>query len=118
MKRKILYMCTLGLFACNTSQSVNNKISKDTAIKVAVRKTDYNVLIDSAKFLLNDANFYMEKGVKKQMLPSKVNAKVKPLMEQYFAVYKQLRPVDTVVVYNYRIDLLNKLIDLQVKQDQ
>lgn len=118
MKRNILYLCAIGFLSCNNSQSVSTKKGTDSVKKVETKKVDYKVLVDSAKFLLNDANFYMEKGVKKQMLPSQVNAKVKPLMDNFFVVYSQLPPSDTLEVYNYRIDLLNKLIDLQVKEDQ
>lgn len=48
------------------------------------------------------------------MKRSEVNAKLKPVMEKYFAIFKRLAPEDTIQVNKYRSKKINELIDLQI----
>lgn len=92
----------------------NNTTIADTLINSKTNR----ILVDSAKELINDANYWMEKGIRKQLPPSKVNDHIKPVMAKYEEIYKKLSPSDTIEVRRYRIEQINKMIDLQIKLNQ
>jgi hypothetical protein len=73
-------------------------------------------MVDSAKMMLDSSDFYMRKGVRKEISQEATREKVHPFMESFQRIYGKLSPSDTAIVYQYRIDALNKLIDLQVEE--
>jgi hypothetical protein len=86
-------------------------------------KTEITVKIDSsiirkkeAIAILNQVQGWMEKGVTKKLSVSKVNKKINPLMDKYQNFLKKMNKQDSTEVQNYRIKLVNELIDLQLQQ--
>jgi hypothetical protein len=85
--------------------------------------TEINV--DSSTFkkqeaikLLNEVDIWMKKGVMKELSPSIVNEKVTPLMMKYQKILAELNKEDSISVQQYRIEQINKMIDLQIQQNQ
>lgn len=107
-----LFLAATALISCTSNQASTKQADTVTAIEA---EQNAALLVDSAKALLNDANYWVEKGIKQTVPPSEVNAKLKPIMAKYDAVYKSLDPQDTLEVHNYRIEEVNKMIELQMK---
>ena len=93
--------------------SCNSQIKK-TESKIVIIDSNQN-LIDSAKSLLLQSNEFVKKGIKGELSNKKVNKITKPLMDKYFLVFKKINPSDTFALNEYRIRLINELVDLQLK---
>lgn len=122
MKIKLGVMAIAGMMAFQSCQnnsgdkaSQTDTLKADTT-KVLLTKKDPN--IDTCMRLLDSSTIYMTKGIKGELSKEKVNEKIKPIMDKYFSLYKNLKPEDTTQVYDYRVKKLNELIDLQVKKDK
>ena len=103
--------------SCNSSSSksqANLDASNPTNSKPTEQITENEKLVDSAKALIITSNEYVKKGIRGEMKNSKVNKLIKPLMDKYFVIYKKLSPADTLILYKFRIDKINELIDLKV----
>lgn len=116
MKKLFILFLFASAFASCTSSNPYTAKAADTVTAIEAEQ-HAALMVDSAKALLNDANYYVEKGILKTMAPSEVNAKIKPIMAKYEAVYKTLDAQDTMKVYSYRIESVNKLMNLQMKMN-
>ena len=96
--------------SCNTQP--NSKVNPTTDF-LAVDSS--KIYIDSAKSLLIQANKFVEKGIKGEMNTKRVNQAINPIMAKYFSVFKKLKPEDSLVVYQFRLQKVNEIIDLQIK---
>lgn len=116
----IATIITIALSSCQSDahrrQALLDSTNFDTTKTVALAKG--NPALDSCLKLLDTTTAIVAKGVKKQITPAQANTQVKPMMIQYFALYKKLSPADTLLVYNYRIKKLNELVDLQVEANK
>lgn len=110
--RKIvqLFICGIWIFSAScTDSQVKSSQTKVSAI-------DSNqVLIDSAKGLLFRSNEYVKKGITGELSNKKVNKMIKPMMDQYELIFMRIKPSDTTALNDYRVGLINELIDLQIK---
>ena len=113
MKKTFTILSLIAITGCNTNNTGTK--SKDS---VVVENTAKYSMVDSAKMMLDSSDFYMRKGVTKQISQEETREKVNPFMENFKRIYSKLSPTDTAVVYKYRIEALNKLIDLQIEQTQ
>ena len=105
MKKYAFIPLALVIAACNNSSENTN-----------IALTD-SMQVEAAKVLLDSSNAYVARGVKKEWTKAQVNEKVNPTMEKFWVIYKKLKPADTLKVYEYRLDGINELIDLQMKQN-
>ncbi|WP_124586792.1 hypothetical protein [Pedobacter sp. KBW06] len=104
MKKYAFIPFALAIAACNNHSETTNAALSDS------------LQVEAAKTLLDSSNAYVARGIKKEWTKVQVNEKVNPTMEKFWVIYKKLKPADTLKVYEYRIDGINKLIDLQMKQ--
>jgi len=74
--------------------------------------------IDSAKAILKRNNELIKKGIAKEMSSDDVNAIVNPSMDIYFQLIKKIDPKDTLSINEYRIELINELVDFQIKRSR
>ena len=103
--------------SCNSSplkSQSNLQASNPTNSQPTKQITENEKLVDSAKALIIASNEYVKKGIRGEMKNSKANKLIKPLMDKYFVIYKKLPPADTLILYKFRIDKINELIDLKV----
>jgi|GEM_PF-3395292 len=107
MKRLLPLIFILALGACNSEKHSNLPDSLQLLV-------DNRNKVDSAKTLLDESTTLTAKGIRGTMKRSEVNAKLKPVMEKYFAIFKRLAPEDTIQVNKYRSKKINELIDLQI----
>lgn len=112
MKNILIALGLLALTACNSE----NKTSTKVETVVVDSNEVYAARVESAKLIMDSVNVLMTKGITKTMARNEVNKKVKPLMDRYFVMFKTMRPSDTLIVHQYRIDKINEMIDLQIKQ--
>jgi len=113
-KKLVILIYPLVLYSCS-SDSKKQEVAEDTIAQPILQVDSSKILADSAMALLVEANQYVAKGIKKEMSNNKVNEIINPLMERYFILYSKLKPEDTLRVYQFRIDKLNELIDLQME---
>jgi peptide methionine sulfoxide reductase MsrA len=66
--------------------------------------------------ILDEVQKWVVKGVTKKISPSKVNENINPLIKQYDGILIKLDKIDSDVVKQYRMQLANKMIDLQMQQ--
>jgi len=105
-----MLICGIWIFncSCNDSQLKSSK--------TAIPSIDSNqILIDSAKGLLLQSNEYVKKGITGEIANKKVNKMIKPMMDKYDLIFKRIKPSDTTALNDYRVGLINELIDLQIK---
>jgi uncharacterized protein YcfL len=98
MKKTFTILLLTAMVGCNA----NNKATKSKD-SIAVENTVKYSMVDSAKMMLDSSDFYMRKGVTKQISQDETRAKVNPFMENFQRIYSKLSPADTAVVYQYRI---------------
>ena len=105
--KKLLFICaTLAvLTACEKKEP-----KKTETVKVDSNK----IFKDSAIAVINKANSFMIKGVKKELSKKVVNDNIAPLMKKYDFYLSKLPSADSVSVQEHRIKLINELIDLQM----
>ncbi|MCT2560351.1 hypothetical protein [Chryseobacterium herbae] len=110
MKKVITFLTFITLVtACN------KKINTDRIENVTIiDSSDLNK--KEAVIILNEVQGWMEKGVSKKLSPSKVNEKINPLMDKYQNLLKNMNKHDSMEIQDYRIMLINKLIDFKIKQ--
>ncbi len=70
---------------------------------------------DSAMAIMDRVNMAVGKGIKGEVSNKKVNKIIAPMMKTYDSLYRLLKPEDTLTVYQYRLDKINEMIDLQMK---
>lgn len=116
MKNILIAFFLLALTACNSENKTNSKVELKFEDDPIDSNSLYAARVDSAKHTLDSVNFIMAKGITKTMSKKEVNNIVNPLMAKYFSLYKRLLPSDTLIVHQYRIDKINEMIDLQIKQ--
>lgn len=105
----ILIVSSFGI-ACNNK---DNNVKTKNIIEVdssEIRKSE-------AMTLLDEANSWMEKGIKKEASKAKINDEINPRMEKYQKLLKTMNKKDSTEIQNYRIEKINELIDLQIKQN-
>ena len=110
----ILFM---GCNANNNSQT-NDSIMTHFADTTIMGRAVVNPLVDTEKRLLDSSTALVANSIQGKIKPSYSNEKVKPIMKKYFELFKKLSPADSLIVYNYRIEQLNDLVDLQVKKNK
>lgn len=110
MKKNLIPFIALLFLGCD-APTQKSPVKADSVSTDSVTKA---VRIDSAKRLLDSANFYMAKGIKKEMDKTEVRKHVSAIMENFQSIYKKLAPTDTLEVYQYRVDRVNEMIDLQM----
>lgn len=116
MKRAKFFLILSTLFySCQGT----NKTTKDVpendsqnAIKTIVDKKQEAISI------LNDVNYWVRKGIREEIPPSEVNKHVDPLMEKYQQILPTLSYADSIEVQDYRMQELNKIVELQMRQDK
>ncbi|UEG53204.1 hypothetical protein LLH06_19900 [Mucilaginibacter daejeonensis] len=111
MKKMPILLSLIVTMGCNANKT--KSLSTDTVAVDTIKKIS---MVDSAKLMLDSSDFYMRKGVKKEMSVEATRTKVGIFMDKFFNIYGQLSPADTAEVYEYRLKSLNELIDLQVEQ--
>lgn len=116
MKKIILTILGISLFA-TSCQNENNKQVKSTVNKAEVKIDSSSIRKQEATKILDEINNWMEKGIKKELTSNKVNKEINPLMEKYQQLLKRMNKNDSTSVQNYRIEQVNKMIDLQMQQD-
>jgi PBP1b-binding outer membrane lipoprotein LpoB len=116
MKRLFILLAGALLFsACNND---NMDDSADTPTKETATPAAATTPVDSAKALLLEAQKYMEKGIRKEMTGQEANEKIKPVMAQFMEIYKRLPPADTAVIYQFRMQQFQEMVNLQVAEQQ
>jgi site-specific recombinase len=110
--RKILIILIIfsAIIACNSKE---NNIQKENITKI----DSSNIRKNEAKIILNKANSWMEKAVKKEISKAKANKEINPLMEKYQELLKRMNKQDSSEIQNYRIRKINELINLQIQNN-
>lgn len=93
--------------------------NKDKDIqKITITKIDSNkIRITEAKAILNNANSWMEKAIKKEISKERANKEIIPLMDMYQKLLKKMNKQDSTEIQNYRIKKVNELIELQIQNN-
>lgn len=104
-----------------TTGCIQNEVSKNESQSTNIT----NTVVDSSEIykqeaieLLDEVNGTMRKAIKGEVSQEFTNKEINPKMERFFNLMKKMSPSDTLDVYNYRIQEINKLIDLQIEQDK
>lgn len=113
-KNLALLVLPLILYGC-ASGSRNQDQGENSVAQSTVEVDSSKIFADSAMALLVEVNEYVAKGIKNEMPNEEVNSVINPKMEKYFTLYGKLKPEDTLRVYQFRIDKLNEIIDLQME---
>ncbi|WP_086980169.1 hypothetical protein [Elizabethkingia miricola] len=109
--KTILFLTSLILITLSCNQK-RNECGENTAfIKTNIKK-------DSAITLLNTVDSIMKKAIKKEISPKEVNKQIEPLMKKYEKYLSELSTQDSIEIQKYRIDQINKMIDLQLEQQK
>lgn len=123
MKKLILPLTiAVAIIGCNNEKKPTEVVERmtpemaDSLIAPLVDLQRNNLLIDSAKSLIDSSNFYVAKGIENEMPNKAVNKKVEIFMDHYFRLMKEIDPQDTITVHEYRIKKLNELVELQVSK--
>lgn len=114
MKTKIILfgIFILSLSCKNENKNSIEKIAKSTELKIDSSSIDKLKAIK----ILDEINGWMKKGITKELSPKKVNEKINPLMDNYQDLLKKMNEADSISVQKYRIEQINKMIDLQMQQ--
>lgn len=122
MRKNIFtFLLPLGvLFAigCNQQEKSENKI-KEKSTQVSKTEVDSSkVYKREAITLLDQVNSTMRKAVKGEMSQKEANKEINPKMDNYLRFMSKMLPIDTLAVQNYRVQEVNKIIDLQMQLNQ
>lgn len=116
MKKIILPILGISLFAISC-QNENKEQVKNTVNTAEVKIDSSSIKKQEAIKILDEVNKWMEKGVKKTLTSKKVNKQINPLMEKYQQLLKKMNKRDSTSIQNYRVEQINKIIDLQIQQN-
>lgn len=110
--KKIFIILIISAFGV----ACNNKDNR-AKIKSTIEVDSSEIRLNEAMILLNEANSWMEKGIKKEASKAKINEEINPRMEKYQKLLKRMNKKDSAEIQNYRIEKINELIDLQIQQN-
>lgn len=101
----------------NVSKPVDFKLFNDKGEEVATsiythQESEKQKCIE----ILDEVQKWVVKGVTKKTSTSKVNEKINPLIRQYDEILIKLDKIDSDFVKQYRMQLANKMIELQMQQ--
>lgn len=117
MKRMlVLFTCLIFITACGNDSA--DDATETTSTGATTTPATVMTPVDSAKALLLEAQKYMEKGIRKEMTGQEANEKIKPVMAQFIEIYKRLPPADTAVIYQFRMQQFQEMVNLQVAEQQ
>lgn len=97
----ITLVLTVSCVQQDETQTISSKVHKQEAIE-----------------LLDDVNSTMRKAIKGEVSQQATNDEINPKMDKFFKLMKKMLPADTLDVHNYRVQEVNKIIDLQVEQNR
>lgn len=117
MKKLITLLVFIMFTSCNQNGKKNSNFSTENSKKPIISKIDSSSLRKKESMkILDEVQSWVVKGIKGELPVERVNKKINPMMDEYFALIKKMKPEDTLVVHNYRMKLIKRLVDLQVKQ--
>jgi hypothetical protein len=117
--------CTYVLVYQEMQKSLKMKVSKPVDFKLINDKgeevltsiyTHQESEMQKCITILDEIQKWVVKGVTKKISASKVNKMINPLIKQYDGILIKLDKIDSDVVKQYRTQLANKMIDLQMQQ--
>jgi hypothetical protein len=117
--------CTYILVFQEMQKSLKMKVSKPVDFKLFNDKgeevltsiyTHQESQVHKCITILDEIQKWVVKGVTKKLSTSKVNEKINPLIKQYDGILIKLDKIDSDFVKQYRMQLANKMIDLQMQQ--
>lgn len=101
----------------NVSKPIDFKLFNDKGEEVLTSiYTHQESQVKKCITILDEIQKWVEKGVTKKLSSSKVNEKINPLIKQYDGILIKLDKIDSDFVKKYRMQLANKMIDLQMQQ--
>lgn len=115
MKTKfILFSISILFISCKN----DTKNSIDNSTKIVETKIDSSsIKKQEAIKILDEVNLWMKKGITKELSTKKVNEKINPLMDKYQELLNKMNKKDSAYIQKYRIEQVNKMIDLQMQQN-
>jgi hypothetical protein len=72
---------------------------------------------DEARILIEHSTANVKAGISGKMSNAEVRRLNRPIMDSFYAIYRTLPPEDTLDLYNFRIQMINQVIDFKLKHD-
>jgi hypothetical protein len=111
MKKIFILLLVFTFISCQKNEKIDSSIKLET-------KIDSSEIIKQEAFkILDTVNLLVKKGITKELSNDVVNSKINPLMEKYNNLLTKLNKIDSTEVQNYRIQEINKIIDLQIQNE-
>jgi polyhydroxyalkanoate synthesis regulator phasin len=105
----------LLIIGCNRQEKSKND-SQETSTKIS------KTVVDSSKIykqqaikILDEVNRTMKKSIMGEISQKDTNKEINPKMEQLLKLMAKMSPTDTLEVHNYRVQEVNKIINLQIE---
>ncbi|AZA83329.1 hypothetical protein C1637_21630 [Chryseobacterium lactis] len=117
LNQKVMIKKMIILIAYSLLVACNQKEKSDRAEVIAITDSS-KIKKDEAVIILNNVQSWVKKGVTKELSSTKVNNEINPLMNKYQNLLRKMNKRDSSEVQNYRIKLINELIDLQIQQNK
>lgn len=120
MNKQLFAFIILLVFtvSCVQQEKIKDE-SRLTSTQIPKIETDSSKIYkQEAMRLLDEVNSTMQKAIKGELSQQATNDEINPKMDKFFKLIKKMSPVDTLDVHNYRVQELNKIIDLQMGQNQ
>jgi hypothetical protein len=103
---------------CNQQEKSKNETHETSTQNSKTKVDSSKIYKEEAIKLLDEVNATMRKAIKGEISQKVTNKEINPKMENFFNLMTKMSPIDTLAVHNYRIQEVNKIIDLQVEQNQ
>lgn len=112
MRKILTILIGFNLIAACNDKPVRAKTEMIVKVKVDSNKIRKN----EAVIILDEVQGFMKKGITKKLSKNKVNKEINLRMEKYQKLLTKMNKQDSTEIQNYRIKLINELIDLQLQQ--
>lgn len=109
------FLLTIG---CNRQEKSEND-SLATSTKISKTEVDSSKLYKKEAIkIIDEVNITMKKSIMGKISEKATNKEINPKMENLLKLMTKMSPNDTLEVHNYRIQEVNKIINLQIEQNQ
>ena len=120
-KQVFTLLVPIGLLltvGCNQQEKSKNE-TQETSTQISKTEVDSSKIYKAEAIkLLDEVNNTMRMAIKGEISQKATNKEINPKMDKFLNLMTKMSPIDTLAVYNYRIQEVNKIIDLQVIQNR
>ncbi|SKB35226.1 hypothetical protein SAMN05660866_01040 [Maribacter arcticus] len=104
------------LIGCGQQEESKNKTPEVSTQPTEIKVDSSKIYKQEAIQLLDEVNNAVRKGIMGEVSQKATNEEINPKMKEYIQLMTKMSPLDTMDVHNYRVQEINKIIDIQIEQ--